>query len=53
MDHAYLVVDGLRAGERVIVQGQQSVQPGMQVKAEPWTPPPVDGGPTDAAGGRG
>jgi membrane fusion protein (multidrug efflux system) len=54
MDHSYLVVDGLRAGERVIVEGQQSVQPGMQVQPEPWTPPPTaDGGPTSATDGGG
>jgi membrane fusion protein (multidrug efflux system) len=54
VDHAYLVVDGLRAGERVIVEGQQSVQPGMRVQPQPWTPPPApDGGAAMAADGGG
>jgi membrane fusion protein (multidrug efflux system) len=55
MDHSYLVVDGLRAGERVIVEGQQSVQPGILVQPEPWTPPPpaIDGGPARAPDGGG
>ncbi len=33
----YIVTDGLKAGERVIVEGVQRVRPGMQVK--PVTPP--------------
>jgi membrane fusion protein (multidrug efflux system) len=54
IDHAYLVVDGLRAGERVVVQGQQNVQPGIEVHAEPWTPQPAaaaDGGEAGPDGG--
>jgi membrane fusion protein (multidrug efflux system) len=46
-DHQFLVVDGLRAGERAIVEGQQSAQPGLQVQAQLWTPPDAgtaDGG---------
>jgi RND family efflux transporter MFP subunit len=39
--HDYVVEDGLRAGERVIVEGQQNVQPGMPVRAQPWSPPAV------------
>jgi membrane fusion protein (multidrug efflux system) len=63
MGHDYLVLDGLRAGERVVVEGQQSVQPGMQVQPQAWTPPPTavdggaagagDGGVADAADGGG
>jgi membrane fusion protein (multidrug efflux system) len=30
----YIVTKGLKAGERVIVEGVQKVRPGMQVKAE-------------------
>jgi membrane fusion protein (multidrug efflux system) len=41
VDHGYMVTDGLRAGERVIVEGQQNVQPGMVVQPQPWTPPPA------------
>jgi membrane fusion protein (multidrug efflux system) len=42
--HEYLVTDGLRAGERVIVEGQQNVQPGMLVQPQAWTPPPAPDG---------
>jgi membrane fusion protein (multidrug efflux system) len=50
--HDYLVRDGLRADERVVVEGQQNVQPGLQVQAQPWTPPPrPDGGSEADAGG--
>jgi membrane fusion protein (multidrug efflux system) len=45
----YIVTAGLKAGERVIVEGVQKVRPGMQVKAEtkasagaaPAPPPPA------------
>jgi hypothetical protein len=30
----YIVTKGLKAGERVIVEGVQKVRPGMQVKPE-------------------
>jgi membrane fusion protein (multidrug efflux system) len=39
LEHAYVVEEGVTAGERVIVEGQQNVQPGMTVTPEPWTPP--------------
>jgi membrane fusion protein (multidrug efflux system) len=54
MGHTYLVVDGLRAGERVIVEGQEKVQPGLQVQPQAWTPPPgqaPDGGEARASDG--
>ena len=52
LGHEYVVEDGLRAGERVIVEGQQNAQPGMPVRAQPWTPPAVaDGAATRANGG--
>jgi membrane fusion protein (multidrug efflux system) len=35
VDHAYVVESGLRPGERVIVEGQQNVQPGAKVNAAP------------------
>jgi membrane fusion protein (multidrug efflux system) len=51
-DHHYLVVDGLRAGERVIVEGQQNAQPGLTVQPQPWTPPLApDGGEAAASDG--
>ncbi len=32
----YVILSGLRPGERVIVEGQDRVQPGSPVKAMPW-----------------
>jgi membrane fusion protein (multidrug efflux system) len=52
--HEYLVLDGLRAGERVIVEGQQNAQPGIQVQPQAWTPPPPpDGGDAGVGDGGG
>jgi membrane fusion protein (multidrug efflux system) len=34
--NSWIVSDGLKAGERVIVEGFQKVQPGAAVKAVPW-----------------
>jgi membrane fusion protein (multidrug efflux system) len=53
MGHEYLVLDGLRAGERVIVEGQQNAQPGILVQPQPWTPPATtpDGGEAASDGG--
>jgi membrane fusion protein (multidrug efflux system) len=34
----WVVTDGLKAGERVIVEGLQKVQPGMVVKPVPFNP---------------
>jgi len=35
----WLVSSGLAAGDRVIVEGLQSVRPGAEVKAAEWSPP--------------
>jgi multidrug efflux system membrane fusion protein len=32
----YLILSGLRAGEKVIVEGQDRVQPGIPVRPRPW-----------------
>jgi membrane fusion protein (multidrug efflux system) len=53
-DHHYLVAEGLRAGEHVIVEGQQNAQPGIKVQPQPWKPPPApapDGGEAAPDGG--
>jgi membrane fusion protein (multidrug efflux system) len=34
----WVVTEGLKAGERVIVEGLQKVQPGMVVKPVPFNP---------------
>jgi len=36
---SWLVTDGIRPGEQVIVEGQQKVRPGVPVTAVPATPP--------------
>ncbi|WP_295131976.1 efflux RND transporter periplasmic adaptor subunit [uncultured Reyranella sp.] len=36
VDGRYLILSGLRAGERVIVEGQDRVQAGTPVKSLPW-----------------
>lgn len=33
------VVEGLKAGERVVVQGMMKVRPGIKVAVKEWTPP--------------
>lgn len=38
-DGLVAVTDGLKAGDKVIVQGQQRVRPGMTVTANPASPP--------------
>ncbi len=38
-DH-WLVRSGLKAGERLVVDGLQRATPGVEVKAVPWTPKP-------------
>ncbi|HEY0296743.1 MAG TPA: efflux RND transporter periplasmic adaptor subunit [Bordetella sp.] len=35
----WLVTDGLKAGDKVIVEGLQRVRPGVDVTATEWTPP--------------
>ena len=37
-DGKWLVLDGLKAGEQVMVDGFQKLQPGAPVKAVPWQP---------------
>jgi membrane fusion protein, multidrug efflux system len=35
----WVIQDGLKAGEMVVVEGFQKIRPGAPVKAVPWTPP--------------
>jgi membrane fusion protein (multidrug efflux system) len=39
----WIVAEGLKAGDRVIVEGLQKVKPGAPVKAMPWKGPAVAG----------
>jgi membrane fusion protein (multidrug efflux system) len=51
-DDAWVVLDGLKAGEQVMVEGFQKVQmlpPGTPVKPVPWSPKPAAGTPADTA----
>lgn len=38
----WVVESGLKAGERVVVDGVQKIQPGGKVIPETWTPPPAE-----------
>lgn len=37
--HRYVVRSGLKAGERLVVEGQERLQDGMQVTPQPWKGP--------------
>lgn len=39
VDGSYIILSGLRTGERVIVVGQDRVQPGTPVRWHPWSAP--------------
>jgi membrane fusion protein (multidrug efflux system) len=41
----WIITDGLKAGDRVIVEGFQKVKPGAPVKAVQWNASPANGGP--------
>ncbi|MBA3032638.1 MAG: efflux RND transporter periplasmic adaptor subunit [Gammaproteobacteria bacterium] len=47
----FIVVEGLKGGEQLIVNGLQKVRPGAAVKTVPWQPTPADpSGATQPAG---
>ncbi|WP_144634433.1 efflux RND transporter periplasmic adaptor subunit [Bordetella genomosp. 13] len=41
----WLVTDGVKPGEKVIVEGLQQARPGVEVSAAEWTPPAQAGAP--------
>jgi membrane fusion protein, multidrug efflux system len=45
----WLVTSGLKAGDRVIVEGLQSARPGIKVMAQEYRPPPEEKSPRQAA----
>ncbi|HSW02944.1 efflux RND transporter periplasmic adaptor subunit [Aquabacterium sp.] len=45
-----IVVDGVQAGEKVVVEGKQNLRPGSPVKETPYTPPQRGGGAAAGAG---
>ncbi len=40
-DAGWIVEDGLKAGETVVVEGFQRLQPAMAVNPSPWQAPPL------------
>jgi len=46
---SWLVTDGLKTGDRVILEGIQKARPGTQVKAVPFGSKPAEGAPAGAA----
>ena len=49
----WLVLEGLKAGDKVIMEGIQRVRPGMEVKPVPFTPGNGSGSGSPASGGKG
>ncbi len=43
VDRQWIVRSGLKAGERVVVEGQERLQEGRLVETSPWQPVPVQG----------
>ena len=48
-DSKWVVLEGLKTGEQVVVDGFQKIQPKATVKPVPWTPQPTTSAPTGAA----
>jgi len=40
----WVITSGLKAGEKVIVEGLQKIRTGVPVTAKPWVPPAAAGG---------
>ena len=51
VDGLWVISEGLRLGDRVVVEGLQKVRPGMIVTATPYAPPAPAASPTKAASG--
>jgi membrane fusion protein (multidrug efflux system) len=49
VDGLWVISEGLRPGDRVVVEGVQKLRPGMVVTATPYAPPAPAGSPTKAA----
>jgi membrane fusion protein (multidrug efflux system) len=47
--NSWIVTDGLKAGDRVIVEGIQKTKPGAPVKPVPWKGPAADAGSAGAS----
>ena len=49
MRDTWLVTDGLRPGDKVVVEGAQNLRPGMPVKAVPYQSAPPQAAPAKGA----
>src|SRR5436190_8309048 len=51
IDHEWIVEDGLKAGDRIVVEGVQKAREGVPVNPKPWSAPsPTPGSSPSAAG---
>lgn len=39
VENEHVIEEGLRAGERVVVQGQDKIRPGVAIRPRPWSEP--------------
>jgi membrane fusion protein (multidrug efflux system) len=46
VDHEWIVEEGLKAGDKIIVEGIQKAREGAVVNPKPWTPPSPSPTPT-------
>jgi membrane fusion protein (multidrug efflux system) len=46
VDHDWIVEEGLKAGDKIIVEGIQKAREGGLVNPKPWTPPSPTPAPT-------
>src|SRR3954471_734670 len=46
IDHDWIVEEGLKAGDRIVVEGIQKAREGAVVNPKPWTPPSPSPAPT-------
>jgi membrane fusion protein (multidrug efflux system) len=49
VDHMWIVEDGLKKGDRIVVEGVQKAREGVLVNPKPWTPPTPSPSPSSAA----
>lgn len=48
IEHEWIVEEGLKAGDKVVVEGVQKAREGGLVNPKPWTPPPASPSPAPA-----
>ena len=52
IDHEWIVEDGLKAGDRIVVEGVQKAREGAPVNPKPWIPPSPTPAPAPASSPR-